>query len=631
MTITLHKIVVLLRTMNVNNYKVLLQRLGLLMGLYTLCRVAFSVMNDGFFEGVSASHYGLALLHGIRFDIAAIFIINSVFVIVSVLPMAWIHRVATVKYWKVLFFVTNIPMLILNIADIEYFKFTGKRTQSSVLGIAEDVKAQAFQLIAYYWYFVVVVLVLVYFLWKFYPQGGDERQGTYLKPWYAWLILPFTIAILVFGIRGGVQLKPLSPNQAFVVTPHILGHFSLNSPYVFIASFAAPGRLEALHYFATDTEAKQWVVKPAATIYPQPTKDNVVILIVESFDREYLGIGNTYPGFTPFFDSLARKSLYFNHCFANGRTSIEALPSILASLPSLMQEPFITSYYQDNSVCGLGTVLKKEGYQTSFFHGGKNGTMNFNSFAGIAGFDQYYGLNEYPNQSDYDGNWGIFDEPYLQYAVTKFSEMKQPFATAVFTLSAHQPYTIPVQHQGKFPKGDLEIHECIAYSDYALKKFFEAASKTDWFKNTLFVITADHTQQTSKPAYQNIKGEFSVPLLFYHPQKNLKADTSIITQQTDIMPSVLALLGIANPQQLLFGKSVFDPHPVSEAVNFANGVTRVFHKNEFIEFNAVDESVLLHQFSDESVIDNPALAKPLVLKAKAYQQYFNNSLIKNQW
>ena len=617
--------------MHVHHYKILLQRLGLLMVLYTICRVAFSMINNGFFEGVSAAHYGRALIHGFRFDIAALCIINSIFVIVSVLPMAWVHRVSTAKYWKALFFITNIPMLILNIADIEYFKFTGKRTQSSLLGIAGDVKAQAFQLLSYYWYFVIIVLVLVYFLWKFYPQRVAQAQDSTIKPLYAWLILPLTIAMLVLGIRGGIQLKPLSPNQAFVVTPHVLGHFSLNSPYVFIASFAAPGRLEVLHYFATDAEAKQLVLKPASNMYPQPTKDNVVILILESFDSEYLGIGNSYPGFTPFFDSLARKSLYFGHCFANGRTSIEALPSILASLPSMMQEPFITSYYQDNTVSGLGTVLKKEGYQTSFFHGGKNGTMNFNSFAGIAGFDQYYGLNEYPNQSDYDGNWGIFDEPYLQYAVTKFSEMKQPFASALFTLSAHQPYTIPKQHLGKFPKGDLEIHECIAYSDYALKKFFEAASKTAWFKNTLFVITADHTQQTSKTAYQNIKGEFSVPLLFYHPQKKLQADTSIITQQTDIMPSVLALLGIANPQQLLFGKSVFDPHPISEAVNYANGVTRVFHKNEFIEFNAVDESMLLHQFNNENVIDNPALAKPLVLKAKAYQQYFNNSLIKNQW
>ena len=617
--------------MNLGTYTTLVKRLGLLFLLYFISRIGFSLMNKGLFVGVDSSNYCIAVLHGFRFDIAAIFILNSLFILISILPFKFIREQVMQMALKVLFFVGNIPMLVLNIADIEYFKFTGKRTQSSVFGIAQDLKAQAFQLLSYYWYFVLVFGLIVYLLWKYYPKMDVKADvGKYSKI-YAWICMPLVFGVLVLGIRGGVQLKPLSPNQAFVITPHILGHLTLNSPYVFIASLAAPGKLDPVHFFKTDTEAKNIIAKPMADQVSGASKDNVVILILESFDSEYLGIGNAYKGCTPFFDSLARKSLYFNHCFANGRTSIEALPSILASLPSLMQEPFITSYYQDNTIHGLGTVLKQQGYQTAFFHGGKNGTMNFNTFAAIAGFDRYYGLNEYPNQQDFDGNWGVFDEPYLQYFAHKIAEFKQPFATAVFTLSAHQPYTIPVQHIGKFPKGDLEIHECIAYSDYALKQFFKTVSKMPWYKNTLFVLTADHTQMTSQPKYQNLKGNFSIPLVFFHPSKKLYADTSIITQQTDIMPSVLALLGIENKQQLPFGKSVFDTHPISEAVNYSENITRVFHKNEYLEFNNDNHQFLLHNFKDETVVNNPAVAQPMLLKAKAYQQYFNNCLISNHW
>lgn len=620
----------LLKTMNTSVYKTLFKRLGQILLLYTFCRIMFSIMNDDLFAGVSISNYLLALLHGLRFDLAAIIYLNILFILISIIPLQKFHSNVFQKGLKTLFFATNIPMLILNIVDIEYFKFSGKRTQSSVLGITQDIKAQAFQIFTYYWYFVIAVLALVYILWHYYPKLNIQDNAFKLKKWQAWVIIPFVIGFSVIGARGGLQLKPLTPSQAFVITPQILGHFTLNSPYVFLSSFAAPGKLEELHYFKTDEEAKNIIAKSNYTS-SQATKDNVVIIILESFDSEYLGIGNNYKGYTPFFDSLARKSLYFNHCFANGRTSIEALPSILASVPSLMQEPYITSYYQDNNLNGLGTVLKQHGYQTAFFHGGKNGTMNFNTFAAIAGYDKYYGLNEYPNQKDFDGNWGIFDEPYLQYFAQKMSEMKEPFATSIFTLSSHHPYTIPSQHKGKFAKGDLEIHETIGYSDYALKKFFETASKMPWYKNTLFVLTADHTQMTSKPEYQNTKGLYSIPLVFFHPSKNLQADTSIITQQTDIMPSVLSYLGIENKHQIIFGKSVFDPKPISEAVNYSEFITRVFSNKHYIEFNNATQQATLHNLADESINPDPKITNELTLKAKAYQQYFHNSLIKNKW
>ena len=160
-------------------------------------------------------------------------------------------------------------------------------------------------------------------------------------------------------------------------------------------------------------------------------KKNVFVIILESFSSEHIGalthqIGNKNTDFTPFLDSLAEKSLVFEG-FANGKRSIEGIPAILASLPTWMTEDFITSQYSSNKFNSLASILKAEGYNTSFFHGGKNGTMGFDAFSKSAGFEFYYGKNEYPDQSDFDGSWGISDEPYLQYIAKTLNTTPEPF------------------------------------------------------------------------------------------------------------------------------------------------------------------------------------------------------------
>ncbi len=149
-----------------------------------------------------------------------------------------------------------------------------------------------------------------------------------------------------------------------------------------------------------------------------------------------------------------QQGLTFTNAFANGKRSIEALPSILSSLPAIMDNAFVTSLYSSNPIESLAAILKNKGYQTSFFHGGKNGTMGFDNFTKLVGIDAYFGLNEYPNEEDYDGNWGIYDEPYLQYFCNQISLMKEPFFTSVFTLSSHHPYSGKICRQISQRKSD---------------------------------------------------------------------------------------------------------------------------------------------------------------------------------
>jgi len=198
---------------------------------------------------------------------------------------------------------------------------------------------------------------------------------------------------------------------------------------------------------------------------------------MESLGSEYTALAKDKQSLTPFLDSLADKSTQFVNAYANGKTSIKGIPAIVAGIPTLFDGSFTYSAYNANSFESIGSLLKKKGYSTSFYHGGNNGTMGFDVFAKAAGFDRYYGRNEYPNPVDYDGHWGIFDESFFQFFKAQLDQEKKPFATCFFSLSSHHPYTLPEKHKGRFKGNSLAIGASIQYADYALVQFFETAKK----------------------------------------------------------------------------------------------------------------------------------------------------------
>ncbi|AKD04170.1 LTA synthase family protein [Pontibacter korlensis] len=613
-------------------FKLMLRRLGLLLVVYLLLRVVFFAFNYHEFAGANAGQVLLSFVHGLRFDVAAIAIINGLFIFFSLLPVGNTLHPTYQKVLKWLFILTNVPFIALAVVDVEFFKFIGRRTSNELLSITGDITEQIGQLLGYYWYLALGFLLLTYAFIKVYPKA-PTAAAPQPAVWLRSLRLLVIAGLVVLGIRGGLQLKPLRPSHAFVQEPAALGHLTLNSPFTFIKGIGKT-TLEKKNYFGTDEEllaALQFNPQKHKQQTEEFQKENVVIVILESFAAEYVGALNNGKGYTPFLDSLASEGLMFQNAFANGRKSIESLPSILAGVPSLMPEPFITSPYQANRLYGLGTLLRDAGYQTAMFHGAANGSMGFNDFAKRAGIETYYGLDEYPSdlrQQDYDGQWGIFDEPYLQYASRELTNLDQPFMATLFTLSSHQPYTIPEQHRGRFPKGELEIHESIGYADYALRQFFKSASKQPWYQNTLFVLTADHTQKSVDPAYQNELGHFRVPLLLFHPSKKLDSlNANKIAQHADIPATVVDYLNLPTDKLLPFGNSLLDTSGTGQAI-FFNGNAYVLVKQNVVAELKQDDQLQFYSFPELAPAPSPAPQAGQLLKAQI--QYFRNSLVDNR-
>jgi len=434
----------------------------------------------------------------------------------------------------------------------------------------------------------------------------------------------------ILSVRGGFQLIPIGIIDAgnFVKPPYI--PLVLNTPFCIIKS----GELYTLDEkkYMSEEEANALVNPIKKYAYPDADfkKLNVVVIIVESLSKEYTKLGKR-KSYTPFLDSLMDKSFVYTNAFSNGKRSIEGIPAIVASIPSF-QSDYISTVYSNDKIMSLASVLKTKGYTSSFFHGGTNGTMNFNGFCATAGYDKYFGRNEYNNEKDYDGNWGIWDEPFLQRMAKELDEQTQPFLSTVFTLSSHHPFIVPEPYKNKFPEGKLPINKCISYADYSLKQFFNTAQKSKWFANTLFVITADHTGNSEDVLYGNSYGNYQIPLFFYLPGNSLKGYDTIVAQQADIMPTTLAMLKYNQPF-FAFGNNLMDSTQNKNrfAVNYYNNVYQYFSNDEMSQFNG-EKLLGLYNYRTDSTLAVNIIKERKVSdeKIKAFIQQYNNRVIHNR-
>lgn len=582
--------------------------------------------------------------YGIRFDISVIAYTNLIIIILHVIPGNFKNNKTYQLITKIFFVLINSITLATNFIDSKFFEFEEKRLTSDIFSpvwLGKDTTKLVPQFIHDYWYIILSWFIVIFILIYFYPKikNSDKKKTVKNNASRLKQIIyqsAFGILFLAFTIlcgRGGFQLKPLRIITAAKYANSNNVSLVLNSPFTLMKTIGGK-EIEIKNYFTN--EQLNTIFNPVRQYKTNSAfkRMNVVVFILESFGKEYVGSLNNDRGYTPFLDSLINRSMVFDYAFANGKKSIEAVPSVLASIPALMNHPFITSNYSSDKINSLASILNKQGYYTAFFHGGNNGTMGFDSFARLSGMQDYYGRNEYDRKGDYDGNWGIFDEPYLQYYARKLTELKKPFFTCLFTLSSHHPYTIPKKYKGKFRKGELINEQSISYADYSLKRFFQTASKLPWYKNTLFVFTADHTAQAYKDFYKNKLGRYSIPIIYYCPgDSSLIGVNHTITQQADIMPSVLNYLDY-NKKFIAFGNSVFDTTADHYAVNYMNGIyqfinngyTLLYDGNNVIGlYNIRKDRLLKHNLLKES----PKIVTRLKNKLKAILQSYDNRLINN--
>lgn len=614
--------------------RLLLKRLSVVLLIYTLCRLLFLAFNWQGFKESGTDEISIALLHGLRFDISALMYINSVFILLSVLEqfLPDSRRLKVWQQWS--YMVPNTIGVFLNLIDIEYYKFQKKRTTFELFSGENDVMKMLPEYLKSYWYLLLILVPLTVFMWVAYRRMN--RSNAEFKKFYAikTIVSVLLMGMVIMAMRGGLQTKPIQMITASYYGSPRNAALVLNTPFTIFQSLGKKTLTNPAYFAPAEADSIFSIRRNYKGSY-EFQKKNVVVIILESFSSEWVGSLSGKKSYAPFLDSLVSQGLTFSHSYANGKKSNEALPSIMASLPSLMDETFSNSVYQDNELRALPKILKEKGYYTAFYHGGLNGTMNFDAFARKAGVDKYFGMNEYPNRADYDGNWGIYDEPYFQYFCSELSSAPKPFFAGIFSLSSHHPYSLPKEYAHAFDDAETPMLKTLRYTDQALKKFFEKASKTRWFYNTVFVITADHTSASDDPLYNSYPGYYKVPIIFYEPgTDHLKGRREELVQQTDIMPSVLDYLGYDEPFTA-FGESVFSPRKYQAVVQYLNGVYQVLDSTYAMSFSDGKPMALYRYHTDPLLKENiistePEVTGNLEKKIKAFIQVYNTRMSENK-
>jgi phosphoglycerol transferase MdoB-like AlkP superfamily enzyme len=627
-------------------WRMLCIRLSFMLLLLAFSRWAIYLFNINSFPNITSSELFKLFFNGFRFDINTLIIYNSPLIILYCLPIRYKFNDLYKKIVDIIFVVANSIAVGLNLIDVIYFRYLDKRMCSELFTFFKGTDENQVGLMASFfvdfWYMFLLFFVLLFFIILIMKKTKVKNNTSQFNLiWHVKQSIVFVIVIglSVIGIRGGFQLIPIS---ILTVTNYTTKYAPLviNTPFSILYG-STSASLENISFF--DDKEIEDLYTPIHTdlksnrfITGETKGRNLVLIILEGVGQEMIGYYNTEykKSLTPFLDSLLNESLTFDG-MANGRRSIESLPSLMTGVPSLMATDYPSSKYASNSIDGLGSILKRHGYKTAFYHGGNNGTMNFYSTSKSNGFDDYYGRTEYNNDSDYDGAWGIYDIPFLQYSAEKMNEYKEPFAATLFLLSSHVPYSLPSDYTvPEYLSSNTAFEKTVRYSDDALSLFFKKISQYEWFDNTIFVIVSDHgNSEHHYNKYKNVKGAYKIPIAFYAPNIIEKRRVEEIAQQTDINLSILSLLEI-DEDVFSFGRNLFDSISKPSYISFLNSIYQYSNGEYFMQSDGNDIQAV-YDINDETLSnnlmkDNSNKFDSLNIEFKLRLQQYNNRMNRNK-
>lgn len=637
----------MLKNKEVILWKMILIRLCIILLLLSFSRWFIYLFNTNSFDDLSVKELIKLYVCGFRFDIHTLIIFNIPLIVGYGIPLKIKYKNNYKKVIDCIFIISNSIAIALNLIDVIYYRYLDKRMTSELFtfikGSDENQASLIMSFISDFWYMFLIFFIFLFII--IFITKKTKLKETYSYKKKSWYInqsvsLALLIIMSIIGIRGGFQLKPINLLTATEYTTAKNTPMVINTPFSILMS-ASSAELKKIDFY--DDAIIDSLYSPthnkltANRFIKNETKDcNLVLIILESFGQEMIGYynDNYEKSLTPFLDSLLNESLTFNG-LANGRRSIEALPSILCGLPSLMSTDYPSSRYAINRLDGFGKTLKDKGYTTAFFHGGNNGTMSFDITSKSSGFDNYYGRNEYNNDKDFDGTWGIYDNEFLQFAAKELDKFEGPFAATIFTLSSHHPYSLPDYYIIKDTTDTTPFEKTVSYVDYSLKNFFATVAGYEWFENTIFVITADHVNPEHKhEEYKNIYGTYRVPIAFFAPQIIEIKEVDEIAQHTDIGISILSALNI-DDKVFSFGRNLFDSIQEQTYINYINNVYS-FSDGRYLLQSDGNNIQRIYDIKNDKLLrnniynNNSAEWNELNEQFKLRLQQYNNRMINNK-
>jgi phosphoglycerol transferase MdoB-like AlkP superfamily enzyme len=551
--------------------------LAVLFVLFLLARFALVIFyGSSHFAELSAGQIVQGFLRGLVFDASA-------YLSFAGLPMLLllfggstrVGRWWTLGWLWVLSIVIGLMVIVL-VGDVLYFPYVKRHLYDELLLLGADLGFLVTALVESFWAYAVGFLVVCLLVALRLRRWMNREFPPEPRPW-----LKFLVLLLIFGllIRGSFSLKPISIVDAYAAGNTAQGDLILNG--VFTAwhgslKIEAPppqffDRATAVNHLKScglDWSGEYPLLKSVEP-KPQESPPNIVIILLESWFNHYVGsFGGQFESLTPEFDRIARIGIRFLNFFANGSRSIEAIQAILTGFPSLNGIPDLGIGFEMVQTGSLARYAKAAGYHSAFSQASARRSFRLDSAAGALGFDQYYGREDYEISLAYpDKIEPVFGYDYemLQKSIQVSDQLTQPFLKFAFTGTTHTPFIFPphfYRKEGHGTETEVGFLNTLRYSDWSLGEYFRAASSRPWFKNTIFVITADHTF----PRFGNFEllERFRVPLVLVKGSEILAGveanrQEQVYGSHLDILPTVVDLAGWGG-EFAFAGKSLLSEH-----------------------------------------------------------------------
>ena len=556
----------------------LVWRIVLLYAVLMLCRTAFYLYNAAVLGPLTWAEAWTLLAGALKFDTASVVYADGVFILLSLLPLPLRERrwYRAVLFWYYVA-VNAVLVVATNLADTVYFRYTQKRFTADEIFFADN--DNSLQLVGKFmaenWYLVLLWIALTALLaWGYRRRVREE--SIFSRGWAYYIgntvIFAAAAGLSVAGMRGGMtrMTRPITLSNATLYTADSgKANLILSNPFCILRTIGSAGSVKYKKHFAPEELARRFtpVHQPADSAAVNLAGRNVVVFIMESMSAEHSAYlcpevyaDREVKGFTPFLDSLMQNGLVFKRMYANGTRSIQAMPSVLGSIPSF-RTPFVLMPQSLGECRQLPAMLADKGYATLFFCGSEHGSMGFGAYARSAGVERLVSREDYEARhgtGDFDGYWGIWDEPFLQFMGEELAATPEPFFATLFTLSSHHPFVVPEQYAATLPDGYTRIHKGVAYDDQAFRRFFHRFGGEEWFRRTIFVFVADHvSSEKFAEKTRSYPGNMHIVGFIHTPDGALQGEVREVTQQLDIMPTVLGLTGNTEPY-FAFGRDVLN-------------------------------------------------------------------------
>ncbi|TAL60199.1 MAG: alkaline phosphatase family protein [Bacteroidetes bacterium] len=473
-------------------------------------------------------------------------------------------------------------------------------------------------------FFVTIILMSAIFIF-IYKRLIGNRFGGFERIRFWWAAIPFFMVLcgaLIIPIRGGFGVAPINAGSVYFSKKMFLNHSAINAIWNVGTSAFTQKPVKNPYEFG-DLASASAIVDTLTNKKGIPenvlnsTRPNIIIFVIESFSGYLIGPLGGDSLITPNFNRYVKEGILFSNFYASGTRTDKAMPAILDGYPAQPAQSIIKEPKKSQSLPSLVKILIEQGYNSSFWYGGEINFANFNSFVIGSGFNTIITKNNF-DPVNYNSKWGVHDHVLLNTLEDSMKTVKEPFINVVLTLSSHEPFEVPMEPV--FQGGDniSKYKNSIYYTDKSLGSFLDWAKKTDWWKNTLVIMVADHGARISSDMLNYSQMIFKIPMLWIGgavSKKGIRIEK--LGSQTDIPVTLLNQLRING--SFPFAKDLL----TNESKSFA-----FYTFNEGFGFITDSSSVAYDHKSKKLVFEEGKSPESAERDGKAYLQVLFNDYLK---